>query len=147
MFRLPAFQRRLVYVALFESLAIVLSTILLNMMSTGDGHSSLPVAVAVSVIAVVWNFIFNTGFEAAERRFGITHRSLPVRVAHAIGFEGGLVLFTVPLFMVWYQVGVLEALIMEAAILVFFLVFTFFFTLVFDRIFPLPHQQGQTQDA
>ncbi|MGN0933099.1 PACE efflux transporter [Falsigemmobacter intermedius] len=143
MFRLPATQRRLIYVALFESLAIVLSTILLNMMSEGDGHSSLPVAVAVSVIAVVWNFIFNTGFEAAERRFGIAKRSLPLRAGHAIGFEGGLVLFTVPLFMVWYQVGFLDALMMEAAILIFFLVFTFFFTLAFDRIFPLPHQQMQ----
>lgn len=143
MFRLPATQRRLIYVALFESLAIVLSTILLNMMSEGDGHSSLPVAVAVSVIAVVWNFIFNTGFEAAERRFGIAKRSLPLRAGHAIGFEGGLVLFTVPLFMVWYQVGFLDALMMEAAILIFFLVFTFFFTLAFDRIFPLTHQQMQ----
>ena len=143
MFRLPAFQRRLVYVALFESLAIVLSTLLLNLLSEGDSHSSLPVAVAVSVIAVVWNFIFNTGFEAAERGLGITHRSLGLRVLHAIGFEGGLVLFTVPLFMYWYQVGVLEALVMEAAILIFFLVFTFVFTLVFDRLFPLPHQQQQ----
>jgi uncharacterized membrane protein len=143
MFRLPATQRRVIYVALFESLAIVLSTLLLNLMSTDDSHSSLPVAVAVSVIAVVWNFVFNTGFEAAERRFGIRHRSLPVRLAHATGFEGGLVLFTVPLFMIWYQVGFIEALMMEAAILVFFLVFTFLFTLVFDRVFPLPQQQVQ----
>ncbi|RRH72191.1 PACE efflux transporter [Falsigemmobacter faecalis] len=147
MFRLPATQRRLVYVALFESLAIVLSTLLLNLLSKDDSHSSLPVAVAVSVIAVVWNFVFNTGFEAAERRFGITHRSLLVRVVHAAGFEGGLVLFTVPLFMLWYQVGVIDALVMEAAILVFFLVFTFVFTLAFDRVFPLPHQQVQVQDA
>lgn len=55
--------RRIVYVALFEAFAILLSTLLLMLLSGGDAQESLPVAVAVSVIAVVWNYIFNSLFE------------------------------------------------------------------------------------
>lgn len=138
MITLNPLKRRVVYVAVFETLAILFSTLLLQAMNHGDAASSLPVAIAVSVIAVIWNFIFNSGFEAMERRAGFTSRGLKLRVAHSMGFEGGLILFTVPLLMLWYQIGLVEAFVMEAALLVFFLFYTFVFTLIFDQIFTLP---------
>lgn len=61
-------------------------------------------------------------------------RSIGVRVLHTLGFEGGLVLLLIPLFMWWYSVGVLTALAMEAALLLFFLVYTFVFTWIFDLL-------------
>lgn len=139
MLTMNARLRRLIYVLSYEGIAIVLATILLWLLGHGSPAKSLPVAAAISLIAVSWNFIFNTGFEWAEQRWGLT-RGLATRVAHAIGFEGGLVLFTVPLLMVWYQVGVIEALMMEAVLLAFFLFYTFAFTWVFDQIIRPPHQ-------
>lgn len=134
---LSPLARRITYVVFFEMFAIALATLLLMGLSGGEAHGSLPVAVASSLAAVIWNFIYNTIFERWELSRKIQNRSLRLRVCHAIGFEGGLVVILIPLFMWWYQVGLLEALKMEVALLVFFLVFTFVFTWIFDRVVPI----------
>lgn len=138
MILLQPVTRRFVYILLFELFAIPLSTALLMMFSGGVASDSVPVAIAVSVIALAWNFAFNSLFEAWERRSLIRERTLKVRLVHATGFEVGLFLFTIPLYMWWYAVGPWMAFKMEAAILLFFFVYTFVFTLLFDRVFVLP---------
>ncbi len=140
MITLSPVKRRLVYVTIFEILAISLSTLLLMLVSNGDAAQSLPVAIIVSVTAVIWNFIYNTFFEKVERRWQVKVRTLKVRSVHAMGFEGGLLLICLPLYMVWYDVGLWQAFLMEFILLLFFLVYTFTFTLIFDKIFTLNHQ-------
>ena len=139
MITLSPIKRRLVYVTIFEIIAIISSTLVLMLLSNSSAAESLPIAIMVSLAAVIWNFIYNTAFENWERRQQVTQRTLLVRSAHAIGFEGGLVLICLPLYMIWYDVGVIKAFMMEAALLFFFLVYTFFFTLGFDKVFTLPH--------
>jgi uncharacterized membrane protein len=141
---LSPIKRRLVYVTVFEIIAIILSTLVLMLLSNSSVAESLPVAVMVSLAAVIWNFIYNTAFENWERRKQVTQRTFFIRSAHAIGFEGGLVLICLPLYMIWYDVGFIQAFMMEAALLLFFLVYTFLFTLGFDKIFTLPHQYKNT---
>ena len=68
MITLSPLKRRLVYVTVFEIIAIISSTYVLMWLSDSGASESLPVAVMVSMAAVVWNFIFNTAFEAWERR-------------------------------------------------------------------------------
>lgn len=133
---LSPLRRRITYVAIFEILAVIFAALLLSLLSDKAPAENLPVAVASSVVAVVWNFIYNTLFERWERRNNIRQRSIMLRTAHACGFEGGLIVIFIPLFMWWYRVGPLTALMMEAALLIFFLIYTFFFTLAFDQIFP-----------
>ncbi|PNK61666.1 PACE efflux transporter [Psychrobacter sp. FDAARGOS_221] len=140
MIHLSPIKRRLVYVTVFEIIAIIMSTYILMWLSNSEAVESLPVAVMVSVTAVIWNFIFNTGFEAWERRRQNHERTFLIRSMHAIGFEGGLILICLPLYMIWYKVGLYQAFMMEAALLLFFLVYTFVFTLIFDKIFALPNQ-------
>lgn len=137
---LTPIKRRLVYVAIFEVTAIIFSTFVLMVLSGSDAQESLPVAVIISTAAVVWNFIYNTAFEAFEVRNQVKVRTLTIRIIHATGFEGGLVLVCLPLYMFWYGVGIWTALSMEAALLLFFLGYTFIFTLIFDQIFTLHHQ-------
>lgn len=137
---LSPLKRRLTYVTVFEIIAIILSTLLLMILSHSDASESLPVAVMMSVAAVIWNFIYNTAFEAWERRKRLVHRTLWIRSAHAVGFEGGLVLICLPLYMVWYDVGLIQAFKMEVALLLFFLAYTFLFTMAFDKIFALSYQ-------
>lgn len=136
MIALSPLTRRIVYVMTFELFGIIFATILLSAMSGGMAHDSLPVAVFTSLAAVTWNFIYNTLFDAWEDRNCIRKRTLPLRAAHALGFEGGLALALIPFFMWWYSVDVLTALKMEIAILVFFLLYAFVFTLIFDQIVP-----------
>ena len=140
MITLSPLKRRIVYVVVFEIVAIILSTFVLMQLSNSDASESLPVAMMVSLAAVIWNFIYNTAFEAWERRRRIVNRTLWIRSAHAFGFEGGLVLICLPLYMIWYDVGLVKAFTMEVALLLFFLVYTFTFTLIFDKIFTLPYE-------
>ncbi|MFT0773121.1 PACE efflux transporter [Psychrobacter aquimaris] len=139
MITLSPLKRRIVYVIVFEIVAIISSTFVLMKLSNSDASESLPVAMMVSLAAIIWNFIYNTAFEAWERRKRIVRRTLWIRSAHAFGFEGGLVLICLPLYMIWYDVGLVKAFMMEVALLLFFLVYTFTFTLIFDKIFTLPH--------
>lgn len=131
-------KRRVVYVGLYELVAIVLTTLLLKLMSNGGTAESMALAVAVSILAVVWNLVFNSLFERWEASRKKTGRSVKVRVLHAIGFEGGLLLSLIPLVAWWYGISLWQALLMDLGLLIFFLVYTFAFTWVFDRVFGLP---------
>jgi len=131
-------KRRVVYVSLYEFIAIVLSAILLKLISSADTTNSLGIAVAASAIAILWNLVFNYGFEVWEKHRGHTGRSLGIRVLHAVGFEGGLVIFLVPLLAWWLDVSFIEALILDVGLLVFFLFYTFTFNWAFDAVFGLP---------
>ena len=107
-------------------------------MVTGSaGHSGV-VAAAASAIAVLWNVVFNWAFERWESRQRVRGRSVARRVAHAIGFEGGLVFTLVPLFAWWFKVSLWDAFVMDLALIVFFLCYTFVFNWAFDRVFGLP---------
>jgi len=133
-------KRKIVYVSLFEFFAVGLTTATLVLLAGSDsdsGHAGVA-AVASSTIAVIWNFIFNTMFEAWEARQAKKGRSVARRIAHAIGFEGGLVAFLVPLFAWWLEISLWQAFVVDLWIVVFFLVYTFLFSLAFDRIFGLP---------
>lgn len=142
-------KRKIVYVSLFELFAVALTTTTLMLLAGSSGAHASVAAVASSTVAVIWNFIFNSMFEAWEARQATKGRSVARRIAHAIGFEGGLVAFLVPLFAWWLEISLWQALLVDLWIVVFFLVYTFLFSLAFDRIFGLPAsaQGGQPQAA
>ncbi|MGG4610438.1 PACE efflux transporter [Providencia sp. Me31A] len=129
-------RRKLIYAVVFEFFAILLSALLLFILNNENSPASLPVAIAVSVIALIWNYFFNTVFEYLELSFGVVKRTFKVRVLHSAGFEIGLFIFTVPLYMWWYDVSFFKALSMEVTILVFFFIYTYVFTYIFDLLFP-----------
>jgi len=131
-------MRRVVYIALYETIAIIIVSIGLHAM-TDDGliHSGV-LAVITSAVAVVWNLAFNHAFEWWEARQAVRGRSVARRVAHAIGFEGGLVVLLVPIMAWWLRVSLMQAFLMDVALVVFFLVYTFAFTWAFDHVFGLP---------
>ena len=138
LFSLQGVKRRLIYVSLYELIAIAAATAGLALLSgQGAGHSSV-VAVAASVIAIVWNIVFNWAFERWEARQPVRGRSVARRVAHAIGFEGGLVFTLVPLFASSFDITLWHAFVMDLGLIVFFLCYTFVFNWVFDHLFGLP---------
>ena len=140
MITLGPIKRRVLYVTLFEIFAVMLTTFILVVLSGSDTRQSLILAVIIAITAVVWNFIYNTLFEYWERRNKIKARTFKIRSVHAIFFEGGLTLVCLPLYMFWYGVGIWTALTMEISLTMSFLIYTFVFTLLFDKIFTLPYQ-------
>lgn len=130
-------KRRVVFVGLYEIIAIVCASLLF--MAIGqDAGSSGGMAVVASTIAICWNFAFNWLFEKWEAGQTQKGRSVLRRVVHAIGFEGGIAAMLIPLMAWWFNISLWEATVMEAGLLVFFMVYTFAFNWGFDRMFGLP---------
>ena len=131
-------RRKIVYAVTFEALGTLAASAYLWTVSNASAGSSLALAILTATIALCWSFAFNTGFEAWEARQSVKGRSFRRRTAHALLFEGGLVLICIPVMAWWLQVGYLQALVYEAGLIVVFIVYTYLFTLGFDRIFGLP---------
>ena len=142
-FRTPLL-RRVVYAVVFELLAILFTTVILAALGNGGGPS-LAVAVVSSTVALLWNIVFNSVFETLERRLGITGRPWWVRVAHAVGFEGGLIVFLVPAVALILGIGLGEAFLIEAGLLVFFLVYAAVYAYAFDSVFGLPDSAARAE--
>lgn len=130
-------KRKLVYVSMYEFFAVGLTSIGLVLAGSNLGHAGVA-ALASSAIALGWNLVYNTLFEAWEARQATRGRSVARRIAHALGFEAGLIVMLVPLFAWWLDVSLLHALLLDIGLIIFFLVYTFFFNLAFDRVFGLP---------
>ena len=137
-FNLQGVRRKIVYISLYELIAIVIAS---TGLAAGAGASlehAGAVAVASSVIAVVWNLVYNILFERWEARQSVRGRSVRRRMAHAIGFELGFLVMLVPLFAWWFGIGLQRALVLEIGLALFFLVYTFAFNWAFDKTFGLP---------
>ena len=130
-------KRRILYVGLYETIAIIVSSLIFIAIGQKAGESSV-MAVAASVIAICWNLSFNYLFEKWESRQAVKGRSILRRVVHAIGFEGGIAAMLIPLMAWWFDISLWQAAVMESGLLVFFMVYTFGFNWAFDRIFGLP---------
>jgi len=132
--------RRVVFVTLYEGIAIACTSVGLASATGGSDKAGAAAMVAVgsSVVAVLWNLVFNWLFERWESGQATRGRGLGRRVAHALGFEGGLAVFLIPLVAWGMGVSLLEAFWLDLGLLAFFLVYTFVFNWAFDRIFGLP---------
>lgn len=135
---MQGFKRKFIYACMFELLAIVFTTFGLAVIAGHDSAHSSAAAVASSTIAFIWNFIFNGLFERWEARQPKRGRGFARRAAHAIGFEGGLVVMLVPLFAWWLGIGLWDAFVLDLGLIVFFMIYTYAFNLLFDRVFGLP---------
>lgn len=131
-------RRKILHALLYECIAVLLVTVGALLFSDSGMHGAAGLALSSSAVAVLWNMVFNSRFEAWERRQTDRRRTLRRRIAHAIGFEGGLVLMTVPLIAWWLGMGWWQALLTDLGLVAFFLGYTFAFNWVFDHVFGLP---------
>lgn len=126
----------------FEILALLLVTPL------GAWVFSLPitdigiVSIASATIAMLWNYVYNLGFDHAMQRLaGTTYKTVPIRVLHAVLFEAGILIALAP-FIAWYLgVGLWHAIVMDVSFSLFYLVYAFVFNWSYDRLFPIPEWQ------
>lgn len=130
--------RRVLQALLYEVFAVAFVGPALGWMFDTPLSSSLLLGLLMSSIALAWNYVFNALFERWEARQAVKGRSLRRRLAHGIGFEGGLVVFLVPVMAWWLQTTLWLALIADLAVLAFFFVYAIAFTWAFDRVFGLP---------
>lgn len=130
--------RKILYAVLFETLGVAVASGGLLLMSDASAGQSVALSTICATVALGWSYVFNSIFEAWEARQALKGRSLLRRGVHALLFEGGLVVILVPVMAWWLQVGLAEALIYEAGLIVLFIAYTYVFTWGFDKIFGLP---------
>lgn len=96
------------------------------------------IGIASATIATVWNFVFNMGFDRAMLRLrGSVDKTMAIRIMHTFLFEAGLVVMLIPLIAWYLGIGLWAALVMDLAIVTFYLVYGFLFNLAYDRLFPM----------
>lgn len=130
--------RRIVQAILYEGIAIAVVTPVLAVAFNHPPGSAFVLSAVMSSIALAWNYLFNSLFERWEARQTIKGRSLARRIAHGVGFEGGLALILLPVMAWWLNVSLLEAFIADMGLLAFFFFYTVGFTWGFDKVFGLP---------
>jgi len=91
------------------------------------------VTVANCFIALVWNVVFNGMFDRMRARFALAH-NLWTRLLHALLFEGGLVVVSVPLVAWWLYLSLLTALLLDIGVLLFFLPYTYLYHWAYDGV-------------
>lgn len=92
----------------------------------------------ITTIAVTWNFIYTTLFERWESRQPSRARTVKRRIAHAVGFQLTLIVFLIPLIAWWMNISLAQAVLLDAALIIFIPCYTFAFNWLFDRTFGLP---------
>lgn len=130
--------RKILYAVSFESLGVAVASGGLLVMSEASAYQSISLSILAASLALAWSFVFNSLFERWEARQMRRGRSLGRRSAHAILFEGGLVVILVPVTAWWLKVGLWQAMAYEAGLIGLFILYTYLFTWAFDSLFGLP---------
>ena len=131
---------RLRQVLMFEAGGLLLITPPFVWLSGVPLFDSFGLLAAIAVIAAVWNVTYNTAFDRVEGRLtGRTSDLRPalLRVAHATGFELGLLSISLPVVMVWTGMGWLQALLADLGLAAAYVVYAYVFNLGYDRVFPI----------
>ncbi|MCZ4345905.1 PACE efflux transporter [Devosia neptuniae] len=101
-------------------------------------HDIGVIGVGSATLAMVWNYIYNYGFDRLLLRLrGDTQKSMPMRVLHAVLFELGLLIALMPLIAWYLGVSLWQALVMDVSFALFYMGYAFVFNLAYDRVFPL----------
>lgn len=127
-------------IVLFEVGGLLLITPPFAWASGVPASESLGLLAVLAAIAALWNGAYNTGFDWIEgRRTGRTadRRPFAVRCLHACGFEGGLLLLTLPVIVWWTALPWIDALIADIGLALAYTAYALLFNLGYDRLFPI----------
>ncbi|EEV22797.1 bacterial Transmembrane Pair family [Enhydrobacter aerosaccus SK60] len=126
---------------LFETIAILLSLGWVKLLSffgfTGSesqhNSSILALLIGISLIAMIWTFIYNLLFDKFFTGEKLA-RPLWLRVLHIVGFESGLLGFTLPLVMWVMNIGLWQAFMLDISLTLLILVYGFIFYWIYDLV-------------
>lgn len=123
----------------FEIIGLALITPLGAFVFAMPMHDIGVISLVSSLVAMGWNYLYNYGFDRLLLRLrGNTAKTMRERIIHAIVFELGLVAMLMPLIAWYLGISLWQALIMDIAVALFYMVYAFVFNLAYDRIFPIP---------
>lgn len=126
-------KRRIIHALTYEVILLVIIAVVLSYVFEAPMEVTGTLGIAMAVTSVVWNMVFNHMFEKYERKHKLK-RTVKVRIVHAIGFEGGLMLATIPMIAYLLKLTLLDAIMLDFSLTLCILVYTFIFQWCFDHI-------------
>ena len=126
-------KRRLIHALSYEVILLVIIAIALSLIFEMPMEVTGVLGLVMAITSVIWNMIFNHYFEKFEAKRKLT-RTVAVRVLHAIGFEGGLMLVTIPMVAYALQMTLWHAIVLDFSLTLCILVYTFIFQWAYDAI-------------
>ncbi|AOA59902.1 chlorhexidine efflux PACE transporter AceI [Acinetobacter larvae] len=137
-------KRRIIHALSYEIILLVIIAIALSFIFRVPLDVTGGLGIAMALTSVIWNMIFNHFFEKFEHKRKLK-RTVMLRVCHAIGFEGGLMLVTIPMVAYAMEMTMLQAILLDLSMTTCILVYTFIFQWCYDlieeRYFPAMQQQ------
>lgn len=124
---------RVAHAVLYELVGIITSMPIIAFFSGKSFSESGLIALIVSITAMTWNYIFNLIFDKVKHKYQFNHTPL-TRVIHGILFEVGLIGLTVPLIALIMGLTLLDAFLLELAMLIYFFPYTIVFNWGYDKI-------------
>jgi len=99
--------------------------------------------IILSLKAMLVNLVYNWVFDHVDARANriSSDRSTIGRIIHAAGFETTLMLTSLPIYVWWLQITMLQALMTDVVVTSLVVAYTYAFTLGYDRLFPLVRYQ------
>ncbi|OEF23405.1 PACE efflux transporter [Vibrio rumoiensis] len=127
----------------FELIGLVILIFGISKLFNMDMGKIGVLAVVFSIIATVWNYFYNILFDQAMlKHTGQLHKTTLIRIIHAIVFEFGLLFITLPILAWWLGISLIDALILDLGMVVFYLVYAFVYNLAYDKVFPIPQAKS-----
>ncbi|KAA8734982.1 chlorhexidine efflux PACE transporter AceI [Acinetobacter qingfengensis] len=127
-------KHRIIHAVCYELILLIIGTPLLSLFLKQNLTHTTILWIIMSITSVFWNMFFNFGFEKLETRAGWTERTVMIRILHAIGFEGGLLIFTVPMIAWMLNMSLFHALLLDIGLALSIVIFTFIYQWCYDVI-------------
>ena len=126
-------KRRIVHALSYEIILLVIIAIALSFIFDMPMEVTGILGIVMAVTSVFWNMTFNHFFEKFEAKRHLK-RTVGVRILHAIGFEGGLMLATIPMVAYAMDMSIGQAILLDLSMTLCILVYTFIFQWCYDAI-------------
>ena len=126
-------KRRIVHALSYEIILLVIIALALSFFFEMPLEVTGVLGIFMAVTSVIWNMVFNHYFEKFEAKHQLK-RTVRVRILHAIGFEGGLMLATIPMVAYAMNMSLWQAIVLDFSLTLCILVYTFIFQWCYDLI-------------
>lgn len=122
----------------FEVIGLLLCIPLASWITGSDMAHMGVVGIAISMAATAWNYLYNIWVDRLMLSWlGRLEKTYMERMLHAVCFELGLLLLTLPVIAHTLAMGLMDALLLDIGFVVFYVIYAFFYNLAYDRWFPI----------
>ncbi len=143
---LRSFRERVIQTITFEIGGILIVSPLFAIAFGATTTEAFSAIIALSIAAMIWSPLYNTGFDWADLRLTgrlASDRPQAMRIMHAMGHEVLLMVVTLPLLMHMTGLSFIDALFADIAFTVFYTLYAYVFHLAYDHLRPVQTPQAE----